>query len=73
MVFYIKDNEDVFVLVGDVLFICEEILSVLKVVKESCDLVLFIVNLDDFIGMGCIICENDNIIVIVEYKDVIDV
>lgn len=23
--------------------------------------------------MGCIICKNDNIIVIVEYKDVIDV
>lgn len=70
---YINDDEDVLILVGDVLFICEDILSVLKVVKESCDLVLFMVNLDDLIGMGCIICENDNIIVIVEYKDVIEV
>lgn len=73
MVFYISDDEDVMVLVGDVFFICEEILVKFIEVKSCCDLVLLIVEFDDLMGMGRIICENDNIIVIVEYKDVFDV
>ncbi|CAB9495820.1 bifunctional UDP-N-acetylglucosamine diphosphorylase/glucosamine-1-phosphate N-acetyltransferase GlmU [Alteromonas macleodii] len=66
---HIKDDEDVLVLVGDAPLIREETLSALKAAKESCDLALLTVNLDDPTGMGRIIRENDNITAIVEHKD----
>ena len=69
---HIKDNEDVLVLVGDAPLIREETLSALKAAKESCDLALLTVNLDDPTGMGRIIRENDNITAIVEHKDATD-
>ena len=69
---HIKDDEDVLVLVGDAPLIREETLSALKAAKESCDLALLTVNLDDPTGMGRIIRENDNITAIVEHKDATD-
>ncbi|MHC6647101.1 bifunctional UDP-N-acetylglucosamine diphosphorylase/glucosamine-1-phosphate N-acetyltransferase GlmU [Alteromonas sp. HB246098] len=66
---HIKDDEDVLVLVGDAPLIREETLSALKAAKESCDLALLTVNLEDPTGMGRIIRENDNITAIVEHKD----
>ena len=66
---HINDDEDVLILVGDAPLIREDTLSALKAVKESCDLALLTVNLDDPTGMGRIIRENDNITAIVEHKD----
>ena len=69
---YIKDNEDVLVLVGDAPLIREETLDALKAVKAGCDLALLTVELDDPTGMGRIVRENDNITQIVEHKDATD-
>lgn len=66
---FIKDEDDVLVLVGDAPLIQRETLARLQAVKASCDLALLTVTLDDPTGMGRIIRENDNITAIVEHKD----
>ncbi len=69
---YIKDDEDVLVLVGDAPLIQKATLERLAAVKSKCDLALLTVELDDPTGMGRIVRENNNITAIVEHKDATD-
>ena len=69
---YIKDDEDVLVLVGDAPLIQKATLERLAAVKAECDLALLTVELDDPTGMGRIVRENNNITAIVEHKDATD-
>ncbi|RDV26834.1 UDP-N-acetylglucosamine diphosphorylase/glucosamine-1-phosphate N-acetyltransferase [Alteromonas aestuariivivens] len=66
---YLKDDEDVLILVGDAPLIQQETLERLVDVKAHCDLALLTVELDDPTGMGRIIREGENITAIVEHKD----
>ena len=69
---YIKDDEDVLVLVVDAPLIQKATLERLAAVKAECDLALLTVELDDPTGMGRIVRENNNITAIVEHKDATD-
>jgi bifunctional UDP-N-acetylglucosamine pyrophosphorylase/glucosamine-1-phosphate N-acetyltransferase len=66
---YIKDNEDVLILVGDAPLIKESTLKQLIAVKKDADLALLTVNLEDPIGMGRIIRQGEQVTAIVEHKD----
>lgn len=69
---HIQDNENVMILVGDAPLIQQQTLSRLLAVKETADLALLTVELDDPTGMGRIVREHDNITAIVEHKDATD-
>ncbi|MFT2089718.1 bifunctional UDP-N-acetylglucosamine diphosphorylase/glucosamine-1-phosphate N-acetyltransferase GlmU [Paraglaciecola sp. 2405UD69-4] len=66
---YISDDEDVLILVGDAPLIKESTLQELINIKQSADLALLTVHLDDPTGMGRIIREGDQVTAIVEHKD----
>ncbi|WP_395338536.1 bifunctional UDP-N-acetylglucosamine diphosphorylase/glucosamine-1-phosphate N-acetyltransferase GlmU [Ningiella sp. W23] len=68
---HISDSDDVMILVGDAPLISKETLESLIHAKQSCDLALLTVNLDDPTGMGRIVRDpqSDNISAIVEHKD----
>ena len=66
---HIRDDEDVLVLVGDAPLIQQSTLERLVAVKQTADLALLTVELDDPTGMGRIVREGDNIVAIVEHKD----
>ncbi|WP_293763657.1 bifunctional UDP-N-acetylglucosamine diphosphorylase/glucosamine-1-phosphate N-acetyltransferase GlmU [uncultured Paraglaciecola sp.] len=66
---YIKDNEDVLILVGDAPLIKESTLKQLIAVKKDADLALLTVNLEDPTGMGRIIRQGEQVTAIVEHKD----
>lgn len=66
---YLRDEDDVLILVGDAPLIKESTLKELLAVKQECDLALLTVELEDPTGMGRIIREGDNIVSIVEHKD----
>ena len=66
---YIKDNEDVLILVGDAPLIKESTLKQLIAVKKDADLALLTVNLIDPTGMGRIIRQGEQVTAIVEHKD----
>lgn len=66
---YIKDDQDVMILVGDAPLISSDTLRRLIDAKAHSDLALLTVHLDDATGMGRIIREGDNITAIVEHKD----
>lgn len=71
----ISDADDVLVLVGDAPLISKQTLEQLVRVKQSCDLALLTVNLEDPTGMGRIVRDHsndDNIVAIVEHKDASD-
>ena len=68
----IQDEDDVLILVGDAPLISKQTLEQLIAVKQTCDLALLTVNLDDPTGMGRIIrdgANDNNITAIVEHKD----
>lgn len=69
---FIKDEEDVLILVGDAPLIKAHTLQKLIDVKAHADLALLTVELDDPTGMGRIIREGDNVKAIVEHKDASD-
>ena len=60
---HIEDDEDVLILVGDAPLIKSSTLQQLVKVKQSADLALLTVNLDDPTGMGRIIREGDQVTV----------
>lgn len=66
---FIKDNEDILILVGDVPLIQPQSLQELINIKAHCDLALLTVELEDPTGMGRIIREGDQVKAIVEHKD----
>jgi bifunctional UDP-N-acetylglucosamine pyrophosphorylase/glucosamine-1-phosphate N-acetyltransferase len=66
---FIKDNEDVLILVGDAPLIKESTLQQLIAVKEEADLALLTVELEDPTGMGRIIRQGEQVAAIVEHKD----
>lgn len=66
---HIQDDEDILILVGDAPLIQAETLQQLIAVKQTCDLALLTVVLDDPTGMGRIIREGDQVVAIVEHKD----
>lgn len=71
----IGDTDDVLILVGDAPLISKQTLEQLIAVKQSCDLALLTVNLDDPSGMGRIVRDGtsgENIVAIVEHKDATD-
>jgi bifunctional UDP-N-acetylglucosamine pyrophosphorylase/glucosamine-1-phosphate N-acetyltransferase len=68
----INDADDVLILVGDAPLISKQTLESLIAVKQTCDLALLTVNLDDPTGMGRIVRDansDNNITAIVEHKD----
>ncbi|WP_371194451.1 bifunctional UDP-N-acetylglucosamine diphosphorylase/glucosamine-1-phosphate N-acetyltransferase GlmU [Glaciecola sp. SC05] len=72
---FVGDADDVLILVGDAPLISKQTLEQLVAVKQSCDLALLTVNLDDPTGMGRIVRDQsngDNIVEIVEHKDATD-
>ena len=69
---HIADEEDVLILVGDAPLIQSSTLERLKEVKQTADIALLTVDLDDPTGMGRILREGDNIVGIVEHKDATD-
>ncbi len=69
---HIKDDEDVLILVGDAPLIKPSTLKQLVEVKQTADLALLTVNLDDPTGMGRIIRDGDQVKAIVEHKDATD-
>jgi bifunctional UDP-N-acetylglucosamine pyrophosphorylase/glucosamine-1-phosphate N-acetyltransferase len=69
---FIKDDEDVMILVGDAPLISADTLRRLVAAKTSADLALLTVHLDDPTGMGRIVRDGDNIKAIVEHKDASD-
>jgi bifunctional UDP-N-acetylglucosamine pyrophosphorylase/glucosamine-1-phosphate N-acetyltransferase len=69
---HIADEEDVLILVGDAPLIQSSTLERLKEVKQTADIALLTVDLDDPTGMGRILREGDNIVGIVEHKDAND-
>lgn len=73
VVLFFNDDEDILMFYGDVLLIFVEMLQCLCVVKLQGGIGLLMVKLDDLIGYGCIICENGQVMGIVEYKDVSEV
>ncbi|MFT5839277.1 MAG: bifunctional UDP-N-acetylglucosamine pyrophosphorylase/glucosamine-1-phosphate N-acetyltransferase [Flavobacteriales bacterium] len=66
---YIKDDEDVLILVGDAPLIKESTLQQLIAVKKHADLALLTVELEDPTGMGRIIRQGQQVKAIVEHKD----
>ena len=68
----LSDDEDVMIVVGDAPLIQADTLRRLCAVKQSCDLALLTVELDDPTGMGRIIRHGENIVAIVEHKDASD-
>jgi bifunctional UDP-N-acetylglucosamine pyrophosphorylase/glucosamine-1-phosphate N-acetyltransferase len=66
---YIKDDEDVLILVGDAPLIKPSTLQQLIDIKQDADLALLTVHLDDPTGMGRIIRDGDQVTAIVEHKD----
>lgn len=66
---HIKDDEDVLILVGDAPLIKSSTLQQLIQVKQSADLALLTVNLEDPTGMGRIIRDGEQVKAIVEHKD----
>ena len=68
---YIQPQDDVLVLVGDAPLIKAGTLAQLQKVKQTADVALLTVNLDDPTGMGRIIRDvsGENITAIVEHKD----
>ncbi|TRY33173.1 bifunctional UDP-N-acetylglucosamine diphosphorylase/glucosamine-1-phosphate N-acetyltransferase GlmU [Aliiglaciecola sp. M165] len=69
---HISDDEDVLILVGDAPLIKASTLQQLLDVKQTADLALLTVRLDDPTGMGRIIREGDQVKAIVEHKDASD-
>ncbi|GAB5380186.1 MAG: bifunctional UDP-N-acetylglucosamine diphosphorylase/glucosamine-1-phosphate N-acetyltransferase GlmU [Aliiglaciecola sp.] len=69
---HISDDEDVLILVGDAPLIKASTLQQLLEVKQTADLALLTVHLDDPTGMGRIIREGDQVKAIVEHKDASD-
>lgn len=69
---HISDDEDVLILVGDAPLIKASTLQQLLDVKQTADLALLTVHLDDPTGMGRIIREGDQVKAIVEHKDASD-
>lgn len=71
---FIQPEDDVLVLVGDAPLIKSETLAQLQAVKQTADVALLTVNLDDPTGMGRIIrdASGENITAIVEHKDASD-
>ena len=71
---YIQPEDDVLVLVGDAPLIKAGTLAQLQKVKQTADVALLTVNLDDPTGMGRIIrdASGENITAIVEHKDASD-
>ncbi|CAI8199846.1 MAG: Bifunctional protein GlmU [Glaciecola sp. HTCC2999] len=71
---YIQPQDDVLVLVGDAPLIKAGTLAQLQKVKQTADVALLTVNLDDPTGMGRIIRDvsGENITAIVEHKDASD-
>lgn len=70
----IQDADDVLILVGDAPLISTDTLKNLIEAKQSADLALLTVNLDDPTGMGRIVrdASGENIQAIVEHKDASD-
>ena len=70
----IQDADDVLILVGDAPLISTDTLKNLIQAKQSADLALLTVNLDDPTGMGRIVrdASGENIQAIVEHKDASD-
>lgn len=66
---HLNDEHDVLILVGDAPLIKPATLEKLLKVKQSSDLALLTVQLDDPSGMGRIIRSNEQISAIVEHKD----
>lgn len=69
---HIKDDEDVLILVGDAPLIKPSTLQQLVEVKQSADLALLTVDLDDPTGMGRIVRDGEQVKAIVEHKDATD-
>lgn len=69
---HITDDEDVLILVGDAPLIKPSTLEQLIAIKESADLALLTVHLDDPTGMGRIVRVGDQVTAIVEHKDASD-
>ncbi|GLR71547.1 bifunctional UDP-N-acetylglucosamine diphosphorylase/glucosamine-1-phosphate N-acetyltransferase GlmU [Agaribacter marinus] len=72
---HVNDHDDVLILVGDAPLISAATLQGLIQTKQSVDLALLTVNMDDPTGMGRIIrdgANGDNIRAIVEHKDASD-
>lgn len=71
---YIQPEDDVLVLVGDAPLIKAGTLAQLQKVKQTADVALLTVNLDDPTGMGRIVrdASGENITAIVEHKDASD-
>jgi bifunctional UDP-N-acetylglucosamine pyrophosphorylase/glucosamine-1-phosphate N-acetyltransferase len=65
----IQDDEDVLILVGDAPLIKPSTLQQLIEIKQSADLALLTVHLDDPTGMGRIIRQGEQVTAIVEHKD----
>ena len=66
---HIQDSDTVLILVGDAPLIKASTLKRLLAAKQSSDLALLTVELEDPTGMGRIIRQNDTITAIVEHKD----
>ena len=67
---HINDNDDVLILVGDAPLISTSTLENLITAKQTSDLALLTVDMDDPTGMGRIVRDSDNnITAIVEHKD----
>ncbi len=69
---HINKQDDVLILVGDAPLIQASTLQRLMVVKQTCDLALLTVEMDDPSGLGRIIRDGDLIQAIVEHKDATD-
>ncbi|WJG09221.1 bifunctional UDP-N-acetylglucosamine diphosphorylase/glucosamine-1-phosphate N-acetyltransferase GlmU [Aliiglaciecola sp. LCG003] len=69
---FIKDDEDVLILVGDAPLIKPTTLQQLIDVKQQADLALLTVELEDPTGMGRIVRSGDQVQAIVEHKDASD-
>ena len=66
---YLKDDEDVLILVGDAPLIQLATLQQLLATKQQADLALLTVHLDDPTGMGRIVRKGEQVVAIVEHKD----
>ena len=66
---HLADEQDVLILVGDAPLIRPSTLEQLLVVKQTADLALLTVHLDDPSGMGRIIRQGEQVSAIVEHKD----
>jgi bifunctional UDP-N-acetylglucosamine pyrophosphorylase / glucosamine-1-phosphate N-acetyltransferase len=69
---FLKDDEDVLILVGDAPLIQLSTLQQLLETKQQADLALLTVHLDDPTGMGRIVRKGEQVVAIVEHKDASD-